>query len=94
MIPLRIIIKLSSTNSNNNKVESTVESLSENSALNKYDVFHPTSFKTIMRFQQQKDKSLIEVAKEKPKDYFIRQLHGAGKTYSLIYKNEKIMILN
>ena len=47
-----------STNSNNihNKVEPTLESLSENFTLNKEDVLHPTSFKTIMRFHQQ-DKS-------------------------------------
>ena len=31
--------------SNNNKVESTLESLNENFALNKEDVLHPTSFK-------------------------------------------------
>ena len=41
-----------------------------------------------MRFQQ-KDKSLIEIAKEKPKDDSIKQ---AGKTYSLICKYGKIMI--
>ena len=35
---------------NNNKVELTLESLSENVALNKEDVLHPTSFKTIMGF--------------------------------------------
>ena len=44
-----------------------------------------------MKFQQ-KDKSLIEIAKEKPKDYSIKQFHGAGKTYSLIHKHRKIMI--
>ena len=33
---------------------------------------------------QLKDKSLIEIAKEKPKDYFIKQFNGVGKTYSLI----------
>ena len=47
----------------NNKVEPTLESLSEIFALNKEDVLHPTSFKTIMRFQQ-KDNSLIEIAKK------------------------------
>ena len=51
----------------------------------------PTSFKTIMRFRQ-KDKSLIDIAKEKPKDYSIQQFHGAGKTYSLIYRHGKIVI--
>ena len=44
-----------------------------------------------MRFQQ-KDKSLIEIAKEKPKDYSIKQFHGAGKKYSLICRRGKIVI--
>ena len=35
-----------------NILEPTLESLSENFTLNKEDVLHPTSFKTIMRFQQ------------------------------------------
>ena len=52
----------------------------------------PATFKTIMRFQQ-KDKSLIEIAKEKPYHYSSKQFHGAGKKYSLICKkNGKIMI--
>ena len=54
---------------NNNKVESSLESLCENFALNKEDNLHPTRFKTFLRFQQ-KDKSLIEIAKG---------LHDAGK---------------
>ena len=63
---------------NNNKVEPTLESLSENFALNnEEDVLHPTSFKTIMRFHQ-KDKSLIEIAKEKLNNYSIKQFHGTG----------------
>ena len=41
---------------------------------------------------QQKDKSLIEIAKGEPKDYFIKQFHGAGKMYSLIYRHMKILI--
>ena len=49
----------SSTYSINNKGKPTLESLSENFAVNKEYVLHPTSFKTIMKFQQ-KDKSLIE----------------------------------
>ena len=49
------------TYSNNHKVEPTLESPSENFALNNKDVLHPTSFKTI----------LIEIAKEKSKDHFI-----------------------
>ena len=54
-----------SSNPNNNKIEPPLESLSENFALNKEDVLNPTNFKTIIRFQQ-KDKSLIEIAKDKP----------------------------
>ena len=50
-----------------------------------------TRFKTIVRFQQ-KDKSLIEIAKVKPKDYSIKQFHRAGKTYSLACKHGKIVI--
>ena len=41
---------------------------------------------------QQKDKSLIEMINEKPDDDSIKQFHGAGKTYSLICKNGKIVI--
>ena len=37
-------------NNNNNKVEPTLESLSESFALNKEDILHATSFKTVMRF--------------------------------------------
>ena len=66
------IDNLDITNPNNNKVGPTLESLSENFDLNKEDVLHPTGFKTIMRFQQ-KDKSLIEIAKEKPNHYSIKQ---------------------
>ena len=79
------------TNSNNNKVEPTVESVSENFALNEEDVLNPTSFKTVMSYEQ-KDKSLIEIAKEKPKDHSIKQFHWVGKTYSLICRHRKIMI--
>ena len=46
------INNLNSTNSNNNNVEPTLESLSEHFALNEEDILHPTSFKTIMRFQK------------------------------------------
>ena len=82
---------LNNNNSKNNKVESHLESLSENFALNKEDVLHPTSFKTNMRFQHN-DKSPIEIFKEKPKDYSIKQFHGSGKTYSLICRHGKIVI--
>ena len=51
--------------------------------LKKKDILYPTSFKSIMRFQQ-KDESLIEITKEKPKDYSIKQYNRAGKKYSPI----------
>ena len=50
------------SNNNNYKVEPTLESLSENFALNNEDDLHPTNFKTAMRFHQ-RDKSIIEFAK-------------------------------
>ena len=48
------------------KVEPTLESLSENFALNEVDVLHPTSFKIIVIFQH-KVKFLIKIVKEKHK---------------------------
>ena len=62
---IKLIIYIKTISNNNNRVEPSLESLSEHFALSKEDVLHPTSFKTIMRFQQ-KDKSLIQIAKEKP----------------------------
>ena len=59
------IDQLNYTNSiNSNEAYPTLESLSENFALNKEDIHLPASFKTIMRFQQ-KDISAIKIAKEK-----------------------------
>ena len=50
------IDNLKCTKTNNHNVEPTLESVSENFALNNEDILHLTSsFKTIMRFQQ-KDK--------------------------------------
>ena len=66
---------LNNTYSNNNKVETTLESLSENFALNEEDVFHRTSVKTIMRFQQ-KDKSLIELPRKSRKTIPLNNLMG------------------
>ena len=63
--------------------------MSENLALNYEDIIHPTSFKTMMRFQPQ-DNSLLGIDQEKPEDYSIKQFHGVGKTYSLICKNGKL----
>ena len=53
------------------------------------NIFHPTSFNTMMRFQQ-KDKSLIVSAKQKPKHYSIKQFHEPDKTYTLLCENGKI----
>ena len=67
------------TNHNkNNKVLPILQNLRKNFAFNKEDVLHSTGFKTIVRFRQ-KDKSLIEIAYEKPNDYSIKQFHGEGK---------------
>ena len=44
-----------------------------------------------MQFQQ-KDKSLIEIAEEKPNDYSIKQFHGTGKTFLSICRHGKIVI--
>ena len=41
---------------------------------------------------QQKDKSLIEIAKGKPNDYSIKKFYGTGKTYSLICRHGKVVI--
>ena len=40
-----------------------------------------------MRFQQ---KDQIQIAKEKHKDYSIKQFHGAGKINYLIYNSGKL----
>ena len=78
-------------NNDNHNVEPTLESLSENVALNKEDILHPTSSKTVMGFQQ-KDKYLIEIAKEKPKDDSNKQFYGAGKIISCSCIYIKIVI--
>ena len=44
-----------------------------------------------MRFQQ-KDKHLIETAKEKPKDYSIENFYGVDNMYSLICRHWKNVI--
>ena len=51
---------------------------------------HPTNYKTIMRYQQQ-DKSLIKLAKSN-KNFKLKQFHGAGKKYSLICFNDRIVV--
>ena len=77
----------------NNKVEPSLESLSKNFTFNNIGVLHHTGFKIIMSFQQ-KDKSLIEIAKEWPKNCFIKEIHGAGKVYYLICRYGEIVIPN
>ena len=66
----------------NYRVEPTLNSHSENFAQNDKDVLHLTSYETIMRLQHH-DKSMIEIAKEKPNDYFIKLFHRTGEIYSL-----------
>jgi len=51
---------------------------------------HPTNYKPIMKLQQG-DKSLLETAK-KNKKFKIKQCQGAGKNYSLICLNDKIVV--
>ena len=41
---------------------------------------------------QQKNKSLVEIAKKEPNDYSTKQYHGAGKKYSVICRRGKIVI--
>ena len=72
-------------------VEPTLGSLSKNSASYNEDFPHPTNFKTIMRFQQ-KDKSLMQITKDKPNDYSIKQFNGADKTNSLISRHDHTVI--
>ena len=56
---------LDKTDNENHKIEPSLDSLSENFALNREDVLHPTGFETMMRIQLL-DKPLIEIVKEKP----------------------------
>ena len=74
---------------NNNKVEPTLESLSKHFALSKEDILHLTSFKTIIRVQQ-KDKSLIEIAKDKPKHYPLNNIMGQVRSILLSVDTEKL----
>ena len=59
-------------------------------ALEEEEILHPTSYKTIMRYQQ-KDNSLIKIAKDL-KGYSIKHSHGTDKKYSLICRKHKILI--
>ena len=54
---------LSRQDKKNKNIEQALDIFSKSFALDNEDILYPTSFKTIMRFQQ-KDKSLIEIAKE------------------------------
>mgnify|MGYP000473878471 FL=1 len=51
---------------------------------------HPTNYKTIV-LNHEKDKDSIKIDKT-DKNYSIKQFHGAGKKYSLICLNNKIVI--
>ena len=59
-----------------------MSSLPEYFSLEKEDVLHPPSYKTIMRYQQN-DKPLIESAKLN-KDNSIKHFHGKDKKNFLI----------
>ena len=66
MLLVSYVLKDGLNKTNDKKeVDLVLESLSENFALNKKDVLYPISFKTMIIFQQ-KDKSLIQITKEKP----------------------------
>ena len=71
-------------------ITADAQSLAEHFALEEEDILHPTSYKTIMRYQQL-DKPLIKLAKT-DKNYSIKQFHGADKKYSLICRKHKIVI--
>ena len=68
-------------------VQTTLKSMTVRFAL---EVLHPTSYETIMRYQQQ-DASLIKIAKEH-KDNSIKHCHRADKKYSLIWGKNGIVI--
>jgi len=75
------------------KIKAEINVLAEHFDLSNKDVpeeAHPTNLKTIMHYQQN-DKELIETAK-KNNFFSIKQFHGAGKQYSLICFNNRIVI--
>ena len=63
-----ILVIQKKTDNLNNKIEPNLNSLSDNFTLENDDILYPTSFKTIIRLQQQ-DKSLIEIAQNQSDDY-------------------------
>ena len=71
-------------------IKADPQTLAEQFAIEKEDLSHPTSYKSIMK-SQQLDKTLIETAKL-DKKYSIKHFHGADKKYSLICRNNKIVI--
>jgi len=71
-------------------IKADAQSLAEHFALEEEDILHPTSYKTIIRYQQQ-DKNLIKIAKQN-NDYSIKHFHGADKKYSLICRKHRIVI--
>ena len=76
------------------QVEATVDSMAEHFALSDRDLpkeIHPTNYKTIMSHQQ-KDKKLIKIIKTKPKGYSLKHFSGAGKKYSLVCYNDRIVV--
>ena len=74
---------------NNNKVERTLESLSDNFALNKEDILHPTSFKTIMRFQQ-KINLYLKLSRKSLKTIPLNSFMGQVRCILLSVKTRKL----
>ena len=71
-------------------IKADPQSLKEHFALEEEDLLHPTNYKNIMR-SQQKDTTLIKTAKA-DNNYSLKHFHGADKKYSLICRNNKIVI--
>ena len=61
-------------------VPATAHKMAEHFALEEEDIFHPTSYKTILRYQQ-KDIAQSKIAKEH-KDFSIKHFHGSDKKYN------------
>ena len=64
--------------------------MGEHFALEEIDILNPTSYKTIMHYQQ-KNSSLIKMAKEH-NNYSINHFHRTDKKCSLICRKYKIVI--
>ena len=73
-----------------NPVENNIKSLNEHNGLENEGILHPTTYKTIMQYQQI-DKELIKIAQTN-EDYSIQNFQWPNKKYSLLCRNSKIVI--